>query len=220
MLRREISNLRNSDRNNSPPPQEYIPRRVKNMGLVGISPIISPDLLATLARMGHGDSICFADANFPCESQRIPVIRADGHDVASLLRAVAKLFPLDSYSEFPVKMMAPVAGDSLDPAIEERFGDAVEASQPDTFKVERVERFAFYDLVKSCFAVVATGETVKYGNIVLVKGVLGVSDTGAGGDIRARGGDGSSSGSTALSSGATPARASSPRGDQIYTFSR
>lgn len=44
------------------------------------------------------------------------------------------------------------------------------------FKLERVERFAFYERAKSCYAVVATGETAKYGNIILVKGVLGVSE--------------------------------------------
>lgn len=105
------------------------------MGLIGISPIISPDLLVTLARMGHGDSICFADANFPSENLESPgkrgpvTIRADGHEVTPLLRAVSKLFPLDSYTEFPVQMMAPVPGDELDPSIEARFGAAVEAEQ-------------------------------------------------------------------------------------------
>lgn len=148
------------------------------MGLVGISPIISPDLLVTLARMGHGDSICFADANFPSEALGRPVVRADGHEVAPLLRAVAKLFPLDSYTEFPVKMMAAVPGDELDPAIEVRFRGAVEAGQPGKFKVERIERFEFYERARSCFAVVATGETAKYGNVILVKGVLGTRSDG------------------------------------------
>lgn len=146
------------------------------MGLIGISPIVSPDLLVTLARMGHGDSICFADANFPSEGLGRPVIRADGHEVAPLLRAVAKLFPLDTYTENPVKMMGAVPGDELDPTIEERFRTAIEPAQPGMFKVERVERFEFYERAKACFAVVATGETAKYGNIILVKGVLGVSD--------------------------------------------
>ena len=51
--------------------------------------------------------------------------------------------------------------------------------QPGMFKVERVERFAFYERARSCYAVVATGETAKYGNIILVKGVLGVSEESA-----------------------------------------
>lgn len=85
--------------------------------------------------MGHGDSICFADANFPSESLETPgrrgpiTIRADGHEVAPLLRAVSKLLPLDSYTEFPVQMMAAVPGDELDPSIETRFRQAVEVEQ-------------------------------------------------------------------------------------------
>lgn len=89
--------------------------------------------------MGHGDSICFADANFPSENLTSPgkpgplTVRADGHEVAPLLRAVSKLFPLDTYTEFPVQMMAAVPGDELDVSIEERFSTAVEAEQVSLF---------------------------------------------------------------------------------------
>ena len=38
--------------------------------LIGISPLISPELLATLCRMGHGDEIVFADAHFTPFSSR------------------------------------------------------------------------------------------------------------------------------------------------------
>jgi len=33
--------------------------------LNGISPLLSPDLLLALYRMGHGDEIVLADAHFP-----------------------------------------------------------------------------------------------------------------------------------------------------------
>ena len=36
--------------------------------LKGISPLISPELLAVLACMEHGDEIVLADAHFPGES--------------------------------------------------------------------------------------------------------------------------------------------------------
>lgn len=162
------------------------------MGLSGISPIVSPDLLVALARMGHGDTICFADAHFPSESiggrgsNNSPaplVVRADGHAIAPLLKAVAKLIPLDTYVEFPVQMMAAVPGDELDPAIEARFAEAVESAQPSMFKVERVERFEFYERARSAFVVVATGETAKYGNVILTKGVLGVGVDDAGVEV-------------------------------------
>jgi L-fucose mutarotase len=48
---------------------------------------------------------------------------------------------------------------------------SVRVSWPDIAPVERVERFAFYDRAKTAYAVVMTGETAKYGNIILKKGV-------------------------------------------------
>jgi len=35
--------------------------------LKNISPLLHPDLLATLRAMGHGDDIVVADANFPAD---------------------------------------------------------------------------------------------------------------------------------------------------------
>jgi L-fucose mutarotase len=68
-------------------------------------------------------------------------------------------------------MMAAVPGDVLDPKVEESYMAAVRVSWPDIAPVERVERFAFYDRAKAAYAVVMTGETAKYGNIILKKGV-------------------------------------------------
>jgi len=139
--------------------------------LKGISPLISPELLATLHRMGHGDEIVLADAHFPGESVNPRVIRADGLKVADLLDAILPLFELDSYDPSPLIMMAPVAGDMLDPAVEARYRQAIERHAPGAPPIARIERFAFYERAKKAFAVVMTGETAKYGNIILKKGV-------------------------------------------------
>jgi len=80
--------------------------------LNGISPLLSPELLATLCRMGHGDEIVLADAHFPGESIGQRVLRADGLRVADLLRAILPLFPLDTYANTPLLMMQPVTGTS------------------------------------------------------------------------------------------------------------
>jgi len=142
--------------------------------LVGISPLLSPKLLETLCRMGHGDEIVLADAHFPGESVNSRVIRADGLRVADLLEAILPLLALDTYVESPVFMMAPVPGDELDPAVEASYRAAVDRHWPDTPPIVRVERFAFYEQAKKAFAVVMTGETAKYGNIILKKGVTPV----------------------------------------------
>ena len=68
--------------------------------LKGISPLISPELLATLARMGHGDEIVLADAHFPGETFNKNVLRADGLKVADLLEAILPLFELDQYGAY------------------------------------------------------------------------------------------------------------------------
>lgn len=137
--------------------------------LKGISPAISPELLKTLAEMGHGDEIVLADAHFPGHTMNARVLRADGIDVATLLRGIIPLFELDSYAP-PLIMMAAVAGDVLDPQVETRYRDAM--FEADTGPaIERIDRFAFYDRAQKAFAVVMSGEVAKYGNIILKKGV-------------------------------------------------
>ena len=51
--------------------------------LKNIPRILSPELLSVLARMGHGDEIVLADANFPSSS-----ISKAGPELVSLFRRV------------------------------------------------------------------------------------------------------------------------------------
>lgn len=138
--------------------------------LKGIHSAISPDLLKALAEMGHGDEIVLADAHFPGHSVNARVLRADGLAVTTLLSGILPLFELDAYAT-PLVMMAVVPGDALDPAVEEKYLAAIRAVCPEAPAPERIDRFAFYDRAKSAYAVVMTGETAKYGNIILKKGV-------------------------------------------------
>lgn len=142
--------------------------------LKGISPLLSPDLLAELCSMGHGDELVLADAHFPGESVNENVIRADGLKIDDLLDAILPLFVLDEYVDAPVFMMAPVEGNTLDPAIEERYRAVIDRYYPDTPAIKRIERFAFYEQAENAFVVVMTGDTAKYANIILKKGVTPV----------------------------------------------
>lgn len=134
--------------------------------LKGISPVISPELLKVLAEMGHGDEIILSDAHFPGHTFNNRVLRADGVGCEALLAGIIPLFELDAYAP-PVVMMAPVPGDSLDPGVEKKYRKAMEF----TGTVERIDRYAFYERAQKAYAVVVTGETAKYGNILLKKGV-------------------------------------------------
>ncbi len=140
--------------------------------LKGISPLLSPDLLALLARMGHGDEVVLADAHFPGEALGRRVLRADGLRIAALLDAILPLFELDQYAD-PLAMMAPVPGDTLDLEVERSYLAAVRRHAPNAPAPVRLERFAFYERARAAFGVVVTGELAKYGNIMLKKGVVG-----------------------------------------------
>lgn len=141
--------------------------------LIGISPLISPELLLALYQMGHGDEIVLADAHFPAVSTArkggTQVIRADGITVEALLAAIAPLFPLDTFSA-PLAMMSVVPGDDYDNGgIVRRFAGAL---GQDAAKIEMVDRFAFYERASKAFAVVASGDCAKYANIILKKGLV------------------------------------------------
>ncbi|MCU0771812.1 MAG: L-fucose mutarotase [Verrucomicrobia bacterium] len=138
--------------------------------LKGIAPCIGPELLKVLAEMGHGDEIVLADAHFPGHTLSARVLRADGVGIPALLEGILPLFELDSYA-VPLAMMAAVPGDQLDPAVEARYLNVIRRHAPGVKPPERMDRFAFYARVRSAFAVVMTGETAKYGNLILKKGV-------------------------------------------------
>jgi len=112
--------------------------------LKGISPLISPDLMTNLLKMGHGDEIILADAHFPGYSYNQNVIRADGLRIADLLKAILPLMELDTYVDNPIAMMAAAPGDELDPAVEESYLEQIAPIYPYA-GIERVERFDFYE---------------------------------------------------------------------------
>tara|TARA_R110002096_G_scaffold114770_8_gene248826 strand:- start:5504 stop:5878 length:375 start_codon:yes stop_codon:yes gene_type:complete len=124
--------------------------------------------------MGHGDQIILADAHFPGESLGPKVIRADGLMIPDLLDGILPLFPLDTYTEQSVLMMAPVDGDQADPSVEKAYWSRVSKHWPNTPPLQKVERFDFYELARNAFCIVMTGDTAKYGNLVLTKGVVPV----------------------------------------------
>ena len=139
--------------------------------LKGISPLFSPDLLAAIYEMGHGDEIVLADAHFPAASLNPNVIRADGLQIKDLLDAILPLFELDSYNEYPLIMMDAVPGDKLDPAVKENYIRIIGRHLTTIPQIQHLERFEFYSRAEEAFAIVATGELAKYGNIILKKGV-------------------------------------------------
>lgn len=138
--------------------------------LKGISPCVSPDLLKVLCEMGHGDEILLADSHFPGHSMEGRVLRADGLSITALLDGVLPLFELDAYNP-PLIMMSPVQGDPLETDVEERYMQVVRSHKPSITLPLRIDRYEFYRRAQKAFAIVMTGETAKYANLLLKKGV-------------------------------------------------
>ena len=135
--------------------------------LKGVPAIIHPDFLKILAQMGHGDEIVIADAHFPSYSISSNVVRVDKVSSTEIMEAVLKLIELDQYVDKPVMLMEPVPGDSIDPELLSE----VKMLTGNPERIDYIERFAFYERAKKAFAVVVSGESRIYGNIILKKGV-------------------------------------------------
>ncbi|MBR5497802.1 MAG: L-fucose mutarotase [Clostridia bacterium] len=139
--------------------------------LKNIPSILSPELLKILMEMGHSDEIVIGDGNFPAASNAKRLIRCDGHGVPELLDAILQLFPLDTYVESPVMLMQVTPGDDVDPVIWKDYRKIVDKHQ-ENVKFEEIERFAFYERARDAYAIVATGESALYANVILKKGVV------------------------------------------------
>ncbi|MBM7563850.1 RbsD/FucU family protein [Paenibacillus sacheonensis] len=140
--------------------------------LHGIPKIISPDLLKILMEMGHGDELVLADANFPAASHARRLVRCDGHPIPELLDAILQLFPLDPYVDKPASLMQVVPGDPVETPIWSVYGGIIDARAGLSSPFEQVERFAFYERARQAYAIVATGESALYANLILKKGVI------------------------------------------------
>ena len=130
--------------------------------LKGVPKILSPELL-------------IADGNFPAESmgKDAIVIRMDGHGACEVLEAILKVFPLDTYVEHPVNLMEVMPGDPVETPIWDEYEKIVAAAdERGKAAIGQIERFAFYDEAQKVYAIIATGETALYANIMLQKGVV------------------------------------------------
>jgi len=139
--------------------------------LKNIPPLLGPQLLHTLRAMGHGDEIAIVDANFPAEHLGPRTIRADGISATDMLEAILTLLPLDDFVDEAAIGMAVVGDPAARPPIFDEFETIIRRHEP-AMSYSTIERFAFYDRTKKAAAIVQTGESRLYGNIILKKGVI------------------------------------------------
>ena len=141
-----------------------------------ISPVFSPELLAAVYAMGHGDTIVLADGNFPSNgvSRRgaAEIIRADGHGIPELMEAILSLMPLDSYVEHPTTFMAVLPNDPYVPEIWDTYRAIGAKHEEQGLREEAIDKYTFYKRGAQTYAAVVTGERALYANVILKKGVV------------------------------------------------
>jgi L-fucose mutarotase len=141
--------------------------------LIGIDPLLGPELLCHLRAMGHGDCLVIADANFPAASVAKRLVRSEGTTTPRMLAAVLSVLPLDTFTDSAVSVMQVVGDAGGFAPITDEFRKVVVAQAGQKFSnIAGLERFAFYELAREAYAVIATGERRLYGNIILRKGII------------------------------------------------
>jgi len=139
--------------------------------LKNLNPILSPELLATLRAMGHGDEIAIVDGNYPAVEHARRLIRLDGVSLVPVIDAVMSVLPIDDFVDDA--LFRSCVGDDKDPLheIHHEILNTLNQHEPDK-SVVALAGDAFYQRVKQAHVLVSTSESALYANVVLRKGVI------------------------------------------------
>lgn len=137
--------------------------------LIGLDPLLTPDLLHALAAMGHGETIALVDANYPATRGR-RCIRLAGADAPRALAAVLSVLPLDDFIANPTAVMQVVGDLFATPPVVVALN--AELAHHGAGPADALDRHEFYAAAEAAYAIVATGERRFYGNILLTKGTI------------------------------------------------
>jgi len=139
--------------------------------LKGLNPILSPELLATLRAMGHGDEIAIVDGNYPGVEHARRLIRLDGVPLIPALNAVLSVMPIDDFVEQAIfRSTFRQERDTLEPVHKEII-DCCARHEPARAVVPLVGA-DFYNRVRAAHTLVQTSEPRLYANVILRKGVI------------------------------------------------
>ena len=139
--------------------------------LKGLNPILSPDLLATLRAMGHGDEIAIVDGNYPGVEHARRLIRLDGVALIPALDAVLSVMPIDDFVDEAIfRSTFRQERDTLEPVHREIIACCAR-HEPQRAVVPLVGS-DFYDRVRAAHTLVQTSEPRLYANVILRKGVI------------------------------------------------
>jgi L-fucose mutarotase len=145
--------------------------------LKGIDPRLTADVLGCLRAMGHGDMLIVSDGNFPADSIAQSTVygqllRMDNLTAGQAIEAILSVMPLDTFvDDFAGRMRV---GDDPDdiPPVQAEVQAAVDGAEGRSRPLPHIERFEFYDLARTAYAVIQTGERRFYGCFMLRMGVI------------------------------------------------
>lgn len=139
--------------------------------LIGISPLLGPELLHTLRAMGHGDEIALVDGNYPAAEHARRLIRADGILLMPMLRAVLKVLPVEA------AFRASLHNDATQRGVIHQGVDDLCHTCGQHFGMTPLNGDQLYPRIKAAYAIVATSESELFANVILRKAALPASVT-------------------------------------------
>ena len=139
--------------------------------LKGINPILSPELLAILRAMGHGDEIAIVDGNYPALENARRLIRLDGMNLVPVIDAILSVLPLDDFTD--QALFRSTVGENPEELhdIHQEMLMTCKKYAPNK-PITALVGNKFYDRVKKCHAIVSTSEPCLYENLIIRKGVI------------------------------------------------
>jgi L-fucose mutarotase len=145
--------------------------------LKGIPPRLSADIVHALMLMGHGDDLVICDVNHPAatiaaETTYGSLLNLSGCGIPEATEAILALMPLDTFVPAPVWRMEVVGNPDGVVPVFAAMQAVLDRSQGAPVRMEKLERFAFYEAAKRAFCIIRTSDPGPYGCFILRKGVV------------------------------------------------
>jgi L-fucose mutarotase len=145
--------------------------------LKGIPRQLSAEILHALMLMGHGDDLVICDVNHPAatiaaRTTHGRLLNLSGCAIPEAAEAILTLMPLDSFVPAPVWRMEVVGNPDGVVPVFAAMQAVLDRSQGQPVRMDRLERFAFYEAAKRAFCIIRTSDPGPYGCFILRKGVV------------------------------------------------
>ena len=137
----------------------------------GIAPFMPPELVSALMEMGHGDELVLCDRNYPALEHGLKIVRCDALPIPVLLDEILRLIPLDYVTDYTIIAMNPPNLKDIPPVWQD-YEKILKARAPQEAKIVPISKPEFYERSKKAYVLVKTGETARFANIIIKKGVF------------------------------------------------